>query len=337
MKKILLITAVAFGMNAMAQEVLTDITPKAYDWAHQEVGTRMNICHADALWNTDFTFSWQLGGSEYVEDGGCITANACSDPNDYAKGTAVVDLGGDIGKVMAINGAHSNAQEVLGFTTEASIDDKMQICIFTNPDNTPKDTWLRCKIVLNIFSNQISSSDGIINNMYWMSGDNDNLGSWFTENLISSGNFIQYDEEGDPITDDEENYIYDQNRWMTFVVDAWNRSDYVGYEKEETTSIDIPMKWKIWMPQAGLVNSTIFIKEIKFYAIEGANDKDTPPSCADHPHISFGPLEADTTPTGIETLTTNDQPTEGTFNLAGQRVENAQHGVFIVNGKKVIR
>lgn len=333
MKKILLLTAVAFSMNAMAQEVLTDITPEAYDWAHQEVGTKMRISHADAQWNTDFTFSWNLGSSECLENGGCITANATADPNDYAIGTAVVDLGGDIGKVMCINGAQSGAQEALGFTTEASIDNKMQINVFTNPNNTPKDNWLRCKIVLNIYSNEISTSDGVINNMYWMSGDNDNLGSWFTENLISSGNFVQFDEEGDPILDDNEDYVYDKNRWLTFEVDAWNRSDYLGYEKE-ATSVDIPMKFKIWMPQAGLVKSTIFIKELKFYAIEGATDKDVAPSCAT-PRLTYGPLTPETE--GIKNATVTTQAKKGIFNLSGQRVSTPTHGVYIVDGKKVIK
>lgn len=334
MKKILLFTAFAFSMSAMAQEEnLTDVTPKAYDWANQEVGTQMVIKHADATWNTDYTFSWALGGSEYLENEGCITANACADPAPIAAATAVVDLGEGIGKVMCINGANSKAQEVLGFTTEASINDKIQINIFTNPDNTPKGQWMRCKIVLNIFSNTISSADGIIENMYWMSGDNDNLGSWFTENKISSANFVEYDEEGDPVLDDNEDYVYDKNRWMTFTVDAWSRDDNAGYGKEGTTSKDIPMKWKIWMPQAGLSQATIFIKEIKFYGIDGWTDPETKPSCAT-PVITFGPCPEST---GVNSVTVEKKTDNTIYNLAGQRVNKATRGVFIVGGKKIVK
>ena len=150
MKKLLLLAAITFSTCAMAQESLTDITPKAYDWANQPVGTKMVVKHCDPSWNTPYTFSYTLGGSEYLENGGCISANNTSDPTYIMDGTAVVDLGEGIGKVMCINGADSKAQEELGFTTEASINKMIQINIFTNPDNTPRKQWIRCKVVLNI-------------------------------------------------------------------------------------------------------------------------------------------------------------------------------------------
>ena len=222
MKNFLLLATIALSANVMAQETLTDITPAAYDWANQPVGTKMVIKHYDTSWNTPFTFSYTLGGSEYLENGGCISANATSDVQAIMDGTAVVDLGGDIGKVMCINGANSRAQEVLGFTTVASINDKIQINLFTNPDNTPRKQWIRCKIVLNIFSNEISTTDGVIGNMYFMDADNNNKHAdlaTYPENKINSAQFILYDDEGDPELDEDENYIYDKNRWLTFQVD----------------------------------------------------------------------------------------------------------------------
>lgn len=337
MKKLLLLAAVAFSANVMAQEeTLTDITPAAYNWAFQEVGSHMVVKHFDTTWNTNYTFSWQLGGSEYLENGGCISANACDNTAYIEAGTAVVDLGEGIGKVMAINGANSNAQEVLGFTTDASLNDKMQINIFTNPDNTPRGNWIRCKVVLNIFSNTISSTDGILNNMYFMDGDNNNLGSWFAENKINSSQFIEYDEEGDPVLDDEENYVYDKNRWLTFEVDAWNQAEFIGDTKEGTTSKDIPMKWKMWIPGEGIQQATIFIKELKFYAIDGATDKEVKPAYAEAPHLSYGPCpEAVNAIKDVTSKTTAAK--KGIYTLAGQRVSSTQHGVYIVDGKKVVK
>ena len=154
-----------------------------------------------------------------MENGGCISANATDDVAAIMNGTAVVDLGDNIGKVMCINGANSKAQEVLGFTTAASINDKIQINLFTNPDNTPRQQWIRCKIVLNIFSNEISNTDGVIGNMYFMDADNNNKHAdlvTYPDNKVSSGQFILYDEEGDPVLDDDEEYIYDKDRWLTF-------------------------------------------------------------------------------------------------------------------------
>ena len=298
MKQILLLATIAFSANMMAQETLTDITPKAYDWANQPVGTQMVIKHSDPSWNTDYKFAWTLGGSEYLANGGCISANNTSDPTEVMNGTAVVDLGGDIGKVMCINGANSRAQEVLGFTTAASIDNMIQINIFTNPDNTPRSQWIRCKLVLNIFSNEISTTDGVISNMYFMDADNNNKTAdlvTYPENKINSAQFILYDDEGDPELDEDENYIYDPNRWLTFEIDFFIMDKFHGDSYEGRTSQDMPAKWKMYMPQGGLAKSTIFIKELKFYTIDGYTDDKNEanwPAYANKPHLTYGPCPA---------------------------------------------
>ena len=338
MKKILLLATIAFSANVMAQESLTDITPQAYDWANQEVGTKMVIKHYDESWNTPFTFSYTLGGSEYLENGGCISANATTDVEGIMNGTAVVDLGGNIGKVMCINGANSKAQETLGFTTSASINDKIQINIFTNPDNTPRSQWIRCKIVLNIFSNTISTTDAIISNMYFMDADNNNKHAGLSENAVNSADFILYDDEGDPETDIDENYIYDPNRWLTFEVDFFMMEEFKGDNYDGRTSQCMPAKWKMWIPQAGLANSTIFIKELKFYALDGyTDDKDESnwPAYARAPHKTYGPCPG--AEVGVGSLSAKPASVGSIFNLAGQRLNKVQRGVNIVNGKKVIK
>ena len=342
MKNFLLLATIAISANVMAQETLTDITPAAYDWANQPVGTKMVIKHYDTSWNTPFTFSYTLGGSEYLENGGCISANATNDVQAIMDGTAVVDLGEDIGRVMCINGANSMAQEVLGFTTDASINDKIQINIFTNPDNTPRKQWIRCKIVLNIFSNTISTTDGVINNMYFMDADNNNKHAdlaTYPENKINSAQFILYDEEGDPELDEDENYIYDPNRWLTFEVDFFIMEEFKGDNYAGRTSKDMPAKWKIWIPQAGLQKSTIFIKELKFYTIDGyTDDKDESnwPAYARAPHLTYGPCP-DVEDAINEVHSSKVKGESAIFNLAGQRLSKMQQGVNIVNGKKVVK
>lgn len=336
MKKYLLLAAIAFSTNAMAQESMTDITPAAYDWANQKVGTKMVIKHYDKSWNTPFTFSYTLGGSEYLENGGCISANGTEDIEGLMNGTAVVDLGAGIGKVMCINGANSKAQEVIGFTTDAALNSFMQINIFTNPDNTPRQQWIRCKIVLNIFSNELSTDDGVIDNMYFMDADNNNKHAGLTENKISSAMFAEYDEDGDPVLDDNEDYIYDKNRWMTFQIDYYIMDTFKGDNYDDRSSKDMPAKWKIYMP-AIITKSTVFIKELKFYALDGyTDDKDEAnwPAYATAPHITFGPCPGGSD--GISNITpANTQ--DGIYNIAGQRVDKVGQGVYIVNGKKVVK
>ena len=338
MKKLVLLAALAFSANAMAQETLTDITPAAYDWANQPVGTKMVIKHYDKSWNTPFTFSYTLGGSEYLENGGCISANNTEDVEALMNGTAVVDLGEGIGKVMCINGAESKAQEVLGFTTEAALNSMMQINIFTNPDNTPRQQWIRCRIVLNIFTDTLSTTDGIIANMYFMDADNNNKHAGLSENKISSAMFAEYDEEGDPVLDDNEDYIYDKNRWMTFEIDFYMMDKFKGDTYEGRTSQDMPAKWKMYMPGA-IKKATVFIKELKFFTLDGyTDDKDTAnwPAYANAPHITFGPCPE--APSGISTTSTGLRSADNAiYNIAGQRVDQVGRGVYIVNGKKVVK
>lgn len=343
MKKILLLATIAFSANVMAQESLTDITPKAYDWANQPVGTKMVVKHCDPSWNTPFTFSYTLGGSEFLENGGCISANNTSDPQYVMDATAVVDLGGNIGKVMCINGANSQAQQKLGFTTDASVNNMIQINLFTNPDNTPRKQWIRCKIVLNIFSNTISTTDGVIANMYFMDADNNNKTAdlvAYPENKINSAQFILYDEEGDPELDEDENYIYDPNRWLTFEVDYYMQEEFKGDNYEGRTSKDMPAKWKMYMPQGGLVKSTIFIKELKFYTLDGYTDDKDPANCpayANKPHLTYGPCPATEDGISAAQITQGKNNEKAIYNLAGQRLGEMQRGVNIVNGKKVVK
>lgn len=344
MKKLLLLAALAATTSVMAQEeTLTDITPAAYDWANQPVGTKMVIKHYDTSWNTPFTFSYTLGGSEYLENGGCISANATSDIEAIMNGTAVVDLGEGIGKVMCINGANSKAKEVLGFTTDASINDKIQINIFSNPDNTPRKQWIRCKIVLNIFSNELSFSDGVIKQMYFMDADNNNKHAdvaTYPDQTINSAQFIKYDEEGDPEQDEEENYIYDKNRWLTYQIDFYVMEEFKGDKYEGKTSQCMPVKWKMYIPQGGLAKSTIFIKELKFYSIDGyIDDKDENnwPAFARAPQLTYSACPNGTAD-GIEKIENGKSKMENEiFDLSGRRVNKAQKGVYIVNGKKIVK
>lgn len=340
MKKTLLLAAMAVSMSAMAQESLTDITPKGYDWANQEVGTQLIVTHCDSKWNTDYTFAWQLGGSEYWQDG-CISANATADFTYVKEASAVVDLGGQIGKVMCINGVNSNAQEALGFTTAASVGDKIQINIFTDPNNTPKSQWLKAELIVNVFGNTISNDDAegaVVANYYMMSGDNDDHGSWYG-NKIKTGDFIQYDEEGDPILDDNEDYMYDINRWAKITMYFFSRADYIGYEKEGTTSVDIPSKLKLWIPGTLLPNSTIFMKSLKFYAVDGETDyladKDDQTSVlhSTKPLIEYITPEDFPETTSINSISV-EKANNVMFNVAGQKVSADYKGIVIKDGKK---
>ncbi|MBR1652901.1 MAG: hypothetical protein IJ692_05870 [Alloprevotella sp.] len=54
-------------------------------------------------------------------------------------------------------------------------------------------------------------------------------------------------------------------------------------------------------------------------------------------HMSYDPAEVEAHKTGIKTTTVAKKGAAGTFDLQGRRVANAQKGVFIENGQKVIK
>ena len=101
----------------------------------------------------------------------------------------------------------------------------------------------------------------------------------------------------------------------------------------------MPAKWKMWIPQGGLQKSTIFIKELKFYTIDGyTDDKDEAnwPAYARAPHLTYGPCP-EVEDAIVEVESSKLKVESAIFNLAGQRLGKMQHGVNIVNGKKVVK
>ena len=171
-----------------------------------------------------------------------------------------------------------------------------------------------------------------------MDADNNNKHAALTENKINSAQFAEYDDEGDPVLDDYEDYIYDKNRWLTFQVDYYIMEEFKGDTYEGRTSKDMPAKWKIYIPQAGMKQSSIFIKELKFYTIDGyTDDKDEAnwPAYARAPHLTYGPCPE--TVDGIKTVNSENKSQQSIYNLAGQRVNKTQQGVYIVNGKKIVK
>ena len=124
-------------------------------------------------------------------------------------------------------------------------------------------------------------------------------------------------------------------------MDKFKGDTYAG-----RTSQDMPAKWKMYMPGGSLAKSTIFIKELKFYTIDGyTDDKDEAnwPAYARAPHLTYGPCpvveETEDEEDGIKAVNGQWSMDNGQsiYNLAGQRLQKMQHGVNIVNGKKVVK
>lgn len=76
---------------------------------------------------------------------------------------------------------------------------------------------------------------------------------------ITSGEFAEFDEDGEPVVDDDENYVYDPTKWMVYEWDTYASEDA------------IPMRLKMEMNNGNMANATIFIKEITFTQLADAS------------------------------------------------------------------
>lgn len=353
MKKLLLMVAMtATTMCGFAQvPELTgeDITPSNYkDWAggtctipkwHQTaninapvVQTLNNLC--------GFTYDGSgmvafVGAAQWTTAGHSTGTSA----EDLNVGTAIVDMGGEIGKVWAFSGPNSKASEKWGceFPKAKDLPGWFNINFFGDPNRTPKggkgnteaptDKHIHVRIIMNVCANTPDAAANIFNTIYPVHNDgavipaNTNTAAG---TAVTTGSFTSYDDE-------EEMTMYDKTKWLVYEIDTWCPADDTDPVKSYA-----PLRVKMELLAGNWNNATVFIKEMSFTEVTGA------PTIPSNQHkqtfITLKPgAGAPQIVTGVDAITTDVQANGKIFNLAGQRVQNAQNGIFIQNGKKVIK
>ena len=227
MKKHLLgFAALLFAGSMFAQEDV-DITPARYKFADQAVGQyKLDAFYGGA--NANNHGGVAIAPSTIIEEhynDGAVTVHGAPAGGffDHVQaGTSIVDLGGEVGKVLCINGMNSNYNTIYGMDYAKSTGSMLWFNFnwFMDPQNTPtggsaEAPNIRVRVVLNIFANTLDESANIINSAYMMSGQNNMLpaGTNTAEGVaITSGEFALLDEDGEPELDDDENYTYDPTK-----------------------------------------------------------------------------------------------------------------------------
>lgn len=253
MKQILLGIAITLlgGVNLYAQSN-EDITPfTKYDYSTRSVGKEtiggfyQGVHPDDATMKTfvdnyDNGFLLICGGKMGV----------APNPTNIQKGTSIVDLGGEIGKVLCINGSksdfnttHHSELPQCGFA-----DGWVKLNFLSDPTKTPtggsKDSpKIHVKIVMNVYSNASNATANILEGT----------------NVVSRGNTYATNESVVPnefYTDGS----YDITKWMTYEFDTYcPGKDYM------------PLRLTLNYPYQKINDATIFIKEISFTKIDPAN------------------------------------------------------------------
>ena len=341
MKKYLLFAVSAmFAANVCAQE-LKDITPEAFDFSKKEVG----LLEPDGVYhgaNIQDPATGAIPFSTLFETHGrralfILGGGQYHNPeNHYAEnllaGMAIVDLGGDVGKVLAISGCESgiNAKMKALFP---SWDGEIPLakgefgwCNLnwtTDPDNTPlsedADAYnIRCRVVLNIFSNEFSESEDYTGSIYCSTASRDMKPAGANSNnpAIKSGEFIErYADDGSPVEDEDGNPIWEPNKWMVYEFDT-NVSAEAG--------IPTRIKWETKYP-APMKVGTLFIKEVKFFKNpEPVNAVDAVA------RKSFVEFEVDPTTASVNNIEAETAAQKKVYTVSGIEVgSKAQKGVYV--------
>ena len=283
MKQILLSLAMIMTAGgAFAQDV--DVTPSKYKYADKEVGQEAIdgfITGANIAAPCDKLIEEKYNNGMFIVAGGQFGNTAQPYAKDLQAGTSIVDLGGEVGKVLCINGANSKFNEKYNvkFPQCTGTLNWFNINWFMDPKNTPTISGkevsdatrnIRVRVVLNVYSNKPGEADNIINAAYMVSNQGNVMpaeSNKATAVAITTGEFIErYVDDDSPVLDDNENYIYDPTKWMVYEWDT-----YCPTPVDEQTGV--PLRLKMEMNQGNLAGCTVFIKELSFIKLADSSER----------------------------------------------------------------
>ena len=351
MKKTLLFAAALLAASPLfAQEAMEDITPSGYDFANMPVGL-INIPvgynEANPKAPYDPIIDQYYDNGLFIVVGGQMVSGT-NYIDRLRPGVSVVDLGGEVGRVFCCSGYQSTVNDVYKDTYNVELNipqctdalNWFNFSWFTDKDNTPTDGSkenpnIRCRIVMHAHSNAIGEADNIINKVYMMTKQGNVISTTTNNNdefnaersSVSSAEFALYDNDGEPVTDDDENYVYDPTRWLVY------EFDFYCPGKDLDGNFAHPVRLKMEMNNGNLNHSTLFIKELKFFKLNNANT-DPIVLTRKHSYITLVPGSG----SAISQLSGNRGDMK-VYNMAGQYVgrtiDGLSSGVYVSkqNGK----
>ncbi len=173
-------------------------------------------------------------------------------PTNIQKGTSIVDLGGEVGKVLCINGSNSdfNTTQKSDLPQCGFADGWVKLNFLSDPTKTPTGGStaapnIHVKIVMNVYSNASNATANILEGTNIISKINGNVYS--TNGAVVPNEFY---------TDGS----YDITKWMTYEFDTYCPG-----------TNNMPLRLTLNYPKPKINDATIFIKEISFTKIDPAN------------------------------------------------------------------
>lgn len=328
-KHLLSLAALVLSGSMFAQENI-DLTPAYYKPANHAVGQykiMQFFTGANIPAPCDNLIAESYKDGLFVVAGGQFANPAQPYAQDLQAGTSIVDLGGEVGKVLCINGLNSgyNAANDLNYAQCTGSLNWFNFNWFMDPNNTPVDGTaeapnIRVRIVLNVCANTLDESANIVNSAYMVTNQGNVMpaGSNTNEGVaITSGEFAEYDEDGEPVEDEEGNYVYDPTKWMVYEWDTYCPEDGGA-----------PLRLKMEMNQGNLASATIFIKEVSFTKLAENPEPILGTRKKTYQQYSVDPQKVEAAIKSVENVNAKAEY----FNLSGMKVDvgNLTKGVYIV-------
>lgn len=283
MKQILLSLAMLMTAgSAFAQN--EDVTPSKYKYADKEVGQEAIdgfVTGSNIAAPCDELIKEKYNNGMFIVAGGQFGNTAQPYAKDLQAGTSIVDLGGEVGKVLCINGKNSKFNENYNvkFPQCTGTLNWFNFNWFMDPKNTPTISGkevsdatrnIRVRVVLNVYSNKAGLADNIINSAYMVSNQGNVMpanSNTATGVAVTTGEFIKtYIDDGQPEEGPNGEYIYDPTKWMVYEWDT-----YCPTPVDEQTGV--PLRLKMEMNYSNLAGCTVFIKEVSFTKLADSSER----------------------------------------------------------------
>lgn len=204
-----------------------------------------------------FLNSHQNADGIFAINGGQMPNGTNAKSDKLKAGISIVDMGGEVGKVLCINGAKSNFNTTFNVDYPQCPNDDNFGYLWLNwfSDNrTPicsnTERKIRIKVVMNIYANEANASSNVIGQM---------LAKTKTNILAVTKSVTSIKP-----TDFYTNNSYDITKWITYEFDAYCPTNDAN-----------PIRLMMNLPNKDAIdNATIFIKEITFTKLSTTTNTD---------------------------------------------------------------
>jgi hypothetical protein len=267
-------------------------------------------------------------------------------------GISIIDMGGEIGRVLCINGNGSNfnsfVQENMGAADfkapeMASGTGYWHINWLSGPDafkngkggedaTLPEDGNIRVRITFNVFSNAFDGT-AVPKSIYVKTNQGGVLpkGDDTAENVgTRTDKFAKYydedvNHEEDPEENDEGETFWDPNTWMVYEFDTWcpkNDGD------TDYAPVYVKCEFNGWA--SGIQTRTVLVKSVEFLKVTGNTEPIQKTRKYSYIHLTNGVPTTDVASVSNIIANESNAPVE-VYNLSGVRVnaENLPAGLYI--------